>query len=1172
MSEIAAQFAQISRVKPIWRRAGVLVAGLIVTLAVVAMFAKIVIARVPQQRAAIEQALRQHTGLDIRFASMHVGWGFRGAQAELSDVRIADPQAARFRATAPLVRVTFDSWGLFRGGELALGRVTLVSPVIDIDVASLEQARLPNAALATNHSHTQPAQSALERDALAQLARALRALPAGRLELEAATLRLKGAEQFSNGLLQITRAVVRRDADSASAYATVLLPAELGKMAFVSVEARGLFSRGAAFDADARIITRQLQLAGIAPGRRVDGFATVDARAHVVRGVLADANWQVNLRRMAVFDRAVDRVPLRFERADFDGSIRRVADRWQVAIENLHVAPAEGAGRSAEFALDASADGAAGALTSTEVPLPVLQFLLAMGSRADQYVWPRELAADTGVLRDVQFSWDTRGASGARTTLNARVEQGAVHLADAGLQLESVRGRLHGAAGKWRFDFAPDAAVTVVRTAHDTSVGVARMDGAVIVEQQPHGVTIRAEEVHATSGALEVRLNGHIESQPGGIVQLQAELKKWDALAARQYLVDVVPNAALTAALEPLQAGRLEAARATLSGNRNEDGALIGTHSKLVVSADIAAVTWALRGRDEPLVGAAVRIQHEAGKTRGSITGGRVGDIQVVSADVAIEPNTAVRVRANALASLDSESLRDALPELARLQASGDALLELQLSMPLDPQQPVAWRSTARVSDANLMLARGLPAIENVRGTVTFADGDLQRSTLSGEWLGGDVRVQSPVRSTRTLRARSLDSRQLVLRGVASAAELARWAGVEDVRALTGDVAWTGTLDWHSQRTEGALVIESSLAGLSSTLPEPFAKRAARAVPVIARIQFDATGVRNFDVHANRKAVARGDVRDQTLDARFDIAGIEGSVVGATPGHHWKVAVDSLRVEQVPLLLSLANAAARAPTPIAFDLSAAQLRSSERNYGTLTARFSRDAKGFVLEQIAVPELYRGDAVRLACRADCQLQWQLPVNDREAMAELLGLSSTLAASDMRSTGTFTWNLESELALEAVTGRAEVELVRGSWRPGASVQRASFVDAALSPVAALKPDGTDFDRFRASVEFAADTARVTSWSMAMADGDLAARGELSIAEHRQDLELDWQPAGTLPASVNDLTSRPRLAAAWAAMRARVAGAPATTSASVPLKARLGGTWSAPVLITPDLVAQE
>ncbi len=1173
MSEIAAQHAQISRVTPIWRRAGVLVAGLIVTLIVGAMFAQIVIARVPQQRAAIEEALRKHTGLEIRFASMHVGWGFRGAQAELSDVRISDPQSARFRATAPRVLVTFDTWGLFRGGELALGRVTLVSPVIDVDLASLERGVRPPLAIAPNNSPNQPKQSATERDALAKVAQALRALPAGRLELEAATVRLQGAEPFAQGALQITRAVVRRDADSASAYATVMLPAELGKMAFVSVEARGLFSRGDAFDADARIIARQVQLAGIAPDQRVDGFATVDARAHVVRGVLADGRWQVNLRRMAVFDRAVGTLPLRFERADFNGTIKRAQNRWQVAIENLHVAPAEGAGRSAEFALNAAADGASGVLTSAEVPLPVLQFLLATSSSADQYVWPRELAADTGVLRDVKFSWNTQPGGVSGTKLTARVENGAVQLADADLQLEAVRGRLSGAAGKWRFEFAPDAAVSVVRTAQNASAGVARLQGAVVVEQHAHGMTIHAEDVRATSGLLDVRLSGQVESRPGGVIDLHARLAGWDALAARQYLADVVPNAALTAALEPLRAGRIDAARATLSGTRDSNGALVGVDSSLAVSAKIMDVSWALRGRAEPLVGSTVEIRHEGGKTRASVKGGSVGDIRVVAADVAIEPDAPVRVSANALASLDSATLRQSLPELAQLQAQGDALLELQMTLPLDASKPVAWRSTARLSDARFALAPGMPALDRVRGTIQFNDGKLTRSSLVGQWLGGDVRLQTPSRSARARQARANDSeRYFALRGIASAAELARWTGVDDVGALTGDVAWTGTVDWNAQRGEGAAIIESSLAGLSSALPEPFAKRASRAVPVVARVRFDTAGLHDFELQANRQTILRGTVREQMLEAKFDVANVAGTLVGSTQGNRWAVSVDTLALEQVPLWLGLANAAARAPTAITLDLAANELRTPTRGLGPVAARFTRGQDGFSVEQITVPKLYRGDDVRLECRAECQLHWQFAVADRAALSELLGISAALTASEFRSSGVLAWRAAQAPALAALNGRADVELWRGAWAPAASPVRASFADATLLPVATLKPQGAEFERFRASIEFANGAAKLKQWNMALADGDLAARGQLSIADRRQDLELDWRPTGPLPASVDDLTSRPRLAAAWAAMRARMAGSSEASDAPFPAKMRLGGTWSEPVLIAPDLVAQE
>ena len=117
-------------------------------------------------------------------------------------------------------------------------------------------------------------------------------------------------------------------------------------------------------------------------------------------------------------------------------------------------------------------------------------------------------------------------------------------------------------------------------------------------------------------------------------------------------------------------------------------------------------------------------------------------------------------------------------PELGRyapgaqyLDLQGDTLLDVDLRLPGSAaRQPPArardhggarWREPAPLA--------GLPPIEVLRGTLAFADGHLQHSRLTGQWLGGPVSLAIGERrehgtSALTVSGRGLlDVRQVLL-------------------------------------------------------------------------------------------------------------------------------------------------------------------------------------------------------------------------------------------------------------------------------------------------------------------------------------------------------------------------------------------------------------------------
>ncbi|HEX4619527.1 MAG TPA: hypothetical protein VH135_07330, partial [Steroidobacteraceae bacterium] len=119
-------------------RAHALVRVTLITLSGVSLLAAVVVfayalaaARVPEQRATLENLVHAETGLDVRFSELRLRWGWYGPEAVFHAVELYEPGESRPLLTAPKLVLGVDLWRMLRSGELQIARITLVDPNID---------------------------------------------------------------------------------------------------------------------------------------------------------------------------------------------------------------------------------------------------------------------------------------------------------------------------------------------------------------------------------------------------------------------------------------------------------------------------------------------------------------------------------------------------------------------------------------------------------------------------------------------------------------------------------------------------------------------------------------------------------------------------------------------------------------------------------------------------------------------------------------------------------------------------------------------------------------------------------------------------------------------------------------------------------------------------------
>lgn len=163
------------------------------------------------------------------------------------------------------------------------------------------------------------------------------------------------------------------------------------------------------------------------------------------------------------------------------------------------------------------------------------------------------------------------------------------------------------------------------------------------------------------------------------------------------------------------------------------------------------------------------------------------------------------------------------------IQAQGRGRLALKLTLPLGELPSTKVTGSYQFINNQVAFERELPPLEQANGRIEFTESTVRVPGVTGVFLGGPVTIAANERDA-TMRA--------TLQGRVNADNVRKAGGPAWMQHLRGTADWRGVLTLHNKIPD--LVIESNLQGVSSSLPAPFAKTAAEAVPL--RIERRSTG------------------------------------------------------------------------------------------------------------------------------------------------------------------------------------------------------------------------------------------------------------------------------------------------------------------------------------------
>jgi uncharacterized protein YhdP len=933
-------------------------AGGVAILGAVALTAwELAAARVPQHRAALEALIREHTGLEVGFRELSVRWGWYGPEAVFHRVVLGEPGGGGALLRAPRLIVGLDTWRMLRSGELAIARITLVEADIDFGAGAAARpgAHRPQAA---------------HESVLSAGARLLSRWRGGRIELEGGALHwpAPGAMPLT---VSVRYAQLRRLADVWDADVQLLLPARLGESLHLSVQMHGdpaqphALSGGLSFDG------RRLEFAGwrevirYPPAERYlpeGGLGNLELHAEFADGRLLRADGKLLAEGLAWRSPAAAAEVLGIERLRGDWQLVRRGEAWRLdahALESDALAPS-----TVSASVDVASDAGTAQGHIESAPLP----LLAAVARSYAPQLPLAQVSLDGVVRELSFDWNAHRPAGERLRTSARLEELIIGSASRELTLGGLTAEVSGVDARLTVDLHGEGAQFHARLDEPVALEGLAVAARLALAAEHGGWQLRTDELAISRADLALAASGALTADgAGGKPQIAAHiaLKQADAVLIAKLLGKRALAALGTTSAVKLAGGRIENADLEWRGPIDPREAGSGFRGAFELR------DASLGGFDPwpDLEHLSAHLEWRGPRVHAAVAAGEAGTFKLAGASADWDArgkrptHLAARLTASAQPALAwlraHPQLAAYAPGMQDVDLRGETRLDVDVLVPAPPAgvtpgtrrvPPPRTRINAVLDDVQLRAVAGLPPIDALHGTLGFTAGHLQPSQLSGQWLGGPVTLSVAERRDSGGTALNISGR-----GLAEARQALLAAGASDDAMLEGSAEWTALLTLlpgpAGSPPRWRVRADSNLIGVTSRLPEPFAKSESLSLPLRVEMQAGAdAGQLRLALGERLRAMA-------ALNRSGELWRIErgavrlASTAPALPAEPVLTLEGRMSRLDLPPLLALWRQAGRdaALPALRARLSAAQLVVGQRTYGEASVTAEAALKGGTLE-------------------------------------------------------------------------------------------------------------------------------------------------------------------------------------------------------------------------------
>ncbi|HEX5304839.1 MAG TPA: YhdP family protein, partial [Dyella sp.] len=487
-----------------------------------------------------------------------------------------------------------------------------------------------------------------------------------------------------------------------------------------------------------------------------------------------------------------------------------------------------------------------------------------------------------GEIASADLQWQ-RGAGLLR--LQARLQGIGIDPIGALPGIDGLDGILRGDAQAITLELPPQATVLRLPRAFDQPVPLTQLSARLAAWHDSDGGHVGVDALDLAVAGLSGQVRGEVLQPASGgapVMDLYARIDRADIAAAKRLLPRTMPAKTLAWLNRALVGGQIDGGEALLRGSladwpfrHNEGRFEAGLHIS-ELSLDYAP-EWP---RAEHL---ALQANFINNSLLAQVTGGEALGVKVDHAVALIPEFGGPLLDLNASGSGSGGSLMNFVSHspiaareadtLAKLKLGGKGEFDFHLQLPLKPEAELQLDGTAQLTDADLSAPEWKLQLDELNGPLQFDAHGLTAGPLQAGFRGQpstlQMRLAGATGDTDVMLSASLDGRY-------SLAELAQdqpaiaWlgeasAGRSSMR-IGFDIARDATdAPWHQ-----TLSVDSTLQGIALKLPAPLDKPASRAEQLHVSLPLPTA--------AADLRISLGDI----LRARFRLPGAGGEPLGGT--------------------------------------------------------------------------------------------------------------------------------------------------------------------------------------------------------------------------------------------------------------------------------------------------
>lgn len=525
----------------------------------------------------------------------------------------------------------------------------------------------------------------------------------------------------------------------------------------------------------------------------------------------------------------------------------------------------------------------AGELSASRLDLAGLARLGAALPLPDEVHEALEKYRPEGRLQDLRIGWHSPQGQTRLSAFEAGFKGVSFAAVDGLPGLENVSGEIRGNDQQGHFLFSgQDVVADLPAIFPESTVSFARFDAKGDWIRAEKGLEVRLERAQFENPDAAGEASGVLRPEVGrrGEIELTARLTRAEGDAVWRYLPHVVNEYTRNWLRSAIAAGKVHDARLSLQGEldkfpfEQDEGRFQVqvelTDGRLEYAPDwpaIEAVAASLRFEGPGLFIEAAQ---------GRIFGVELSEVEAAIPDLDADGGAVLSLTGKARgASADFLRFVSESPVRERvdgftdgMSASGTGVLDLKLEMPLENVNSARVEGSFRFAGNRIGVLEWLPPLEGAKGVLRFSEKSFAIEGAEARLFGEPLKL-----TARTLRPGEIRFDVAGGASVRAARQFHDWPFLEH---LSGAAKWQAVIDVAGG---GARVdLRSTLAGLSSSLPQPLNKRMDSAWPLQLEVGF------RGDERSVRGQLAEWlelELHGRALPGRFDIR--RGGVALNTP-------------------------------------------------------------------------------------------------------------------------------------------------------------------------------------------------------------------------------------------------------------------------------------------------